>query len=377
MCNEVDNDRLNRAAGVLTAVNVCLTALTIVTTEQWRGHASGTSLTWTHVEVTCAALLMCSCGAVATVYLVRLARCPDGAGNKSELDVLSVGLGALWWSQLAMLHPATRRKRRIAVMLASMPTFRFRAPGRGSPLSDDYKGSPGCMELVVRTASPRLRPPCFVRGTVYWRGIVRAALQPCARPAHGKWGTVVLYDSCAQDEAGAELLSPAFTHRSALRTFDVARAVWQALLYSQVWLLLQDTKFTWGSWAERSERMLEGPMFAQLCAADDEPKDHPVAARVLWAKLMDEVLGYLRDSAFLDRPHRKLRLLAVLQEEPVTLLQTASMARGSGVQDSGSYRLVEGDTVCNWTSAFQDRVFEVFQPSTQEAAECAKLQCCT
>jgi hypothetical protein len=96
------------------------------------------------------------------------------------------------------------------VILAACPTFRFGRSSAGSPLPADCAGA----ELVIRSASPALHMPAWAKD--YWRG--KVAYYSAAMgtgdddaAAVGR-GVVILYDYSTQDEAGAHLLCPEFTH---------------------------------------------------------------------------------------------------------------------------------------------------------------------
>ena len=250
--------RLHQVAGGLALVSVALTALTVLSSKHWRGHATGKSLGAASLECASAGTLLCSCLALIVVYMWRLCKCSKDAGSQSELDLVSVGFVALWWTQVAALRPLTRRKRRLAALLAGMPAFRKGHHGYNSPISNIYKDAvkhlPAYSEVVVRSAHPDLRPRLARPKHRYFHGFVRAVLQPltdpmvqqeladqCTGPVEQqKAATVLLYEATTQDEAGAELLQPAFTHLSVIRHHDIARTVWAALRVSRVWLLLTD-----------------------------------------------------------------------------------------------------------------------------------------
>ena len=392
MCDSHLGDSLNRAAGALTLVTVAASASTVLTTRTWRGHATGKSLGTAPFELTCAVLLLSSCAAVAVIYIVRLRICPDGAGNKSELDVLSVGLAALWWTQLTVLRPSTRRKRQVAEMLTSMPTFRNRTCGRNSPLPADFRSMPDCCEVVVRSADVSLRPALMLpMPQRYWRGRVRLVLKPLtdndatARTQVMAAGhsvaidegvaTVVLYDARAQDEAGAELLCAEFTHQSVIRRNQVASAVWQALLYSKVWLILDDAAhFAWTQWLQDWQAVkyiVAGPMFAQLNVADDSPEGHADAARVLWAAMTLEILKYLEEEWLTSNAPP---LLALFKDTPNWLQFRQHMAHiaRQHVRKVQGYSEVTDRQASRWLPDFQHRVRGVllkrFDPDAVPAA---------
>lgn len=216
-------------AGVAAIAELLLSGAVLLLSRKWKGVRSGAVLRPAlQLLAKVATVLLCA----ATLWNValicfRLARAPHALGSKDELGITAAGFATLWYTDMLLCRQSVRRKRRIAVLLATCPTFRFGRSSTGSPLPADCADS----ELVIRSASPALHMPA--RAQDYWRGKVAYSSAVMGSgdddAIAGGRGVVVLYDYTTQDAAGAYLLSPEFTHAPEFTRQLVADTVLRAL----------------------------------------------------------------------------------------------------------------------------------------------------
>lgn len=212
--------------GVSAITELLLTAIVLLLGRDWKGIGRGSSL---EPRVCILALysstlllLVAVWNAAFVVY--RLVRFPEAVGNKDELGITAAAFAALWYTDVMRLRPSVRRRRRVSELLACFPTFRFGSAGRESP-SVRFSEA----EFVIRSAHWSLRT---VRPQPdYWRGRVAFAGSSSDRCK----SLVVLHDPTAQDEQGAELLTPNFTHAPELTKQAVADVVWAAVVRAGLW----------------------------------------------------------------------------------------------------------------------------------------------
>ncbi len=172
--------------------------------------------------------------AIANVVLIlyRLVTIPESAGNKDEFAITAGAFGVLWYTDILCFRTSVRRRRKVAEYLACFPTFRFGSSGRNSPVVETNR------EFVMRSAKRQLFDLARQRTGalhVYWRGVVAFTGQ--SKTACGGLGgsVVVLHEYEAQDGAGAELLTPSFTHAPEFHKQHVADIIWKAVLRSGIW----------------------------------------------------------------------------------------------------------------------------------------------
>jgi hypothetical protein len=237
----------DRQAGAAAIVEFLLTGVVLLLGRDWKGHKRGASLNPCAIRVARGASLLLWLSTLWNMGLMvyRLKNDPASMGNKDELTATIAGLAALWITDVMRIRRGVRRRRKIAVLLAQLPTFRFGRSSHGSPLPKECSSS----ELVIRSACwdllDRERPSvidateCLPRWTYkqYWRGsIVQWIAERYADGKSGR-GIVLLHDSTTQDEAGAELLTPTFTHSADPSNQLIATTVWNAIKRSKIWML--------------------------------------------------------------------------------------------------------------------------------------------
>lgn len=227
---------LDFAVGTVTIAQLLLTGTVIILSREWRGTKRGSCLDARARKTaygTSLVLFGCCCASAALI-MWRLVCHPQDLGNKDELSITAAALGVLWWSDILCIRPSIRRRRRVATMLACVPTFRFGRSGYNSPTSPVFREA----EFVVRSANWHLRADTCRGGRPpqdYWRGkVARVFTSYTAGPGEG-CSIVVLYDETTQDEAGAELLTPDFTHKPELSKREVAHVIWRTLLRCGPW----------------------------------------------------------------------------------------------------------------------------------------------
>lgn len=299
---------LDRVVALFVIVQLILTGSVVALGRDYHGFRRGACLSpraRTTARLTSAALLfVVSCNSVLIVW--RLVVDPEALGNKDELSLTAAALGALWWTDLLLLRPRVRRRRRVAELLALMPTFRLGRAGKNSPLGEACSVN----EFVIRSARFSIQADCCTtRGErsgnrsrddekhLYWRGTVARVYQHHQAFNGYPGGIVVLHDEATQDEAGSELLTPEFTHEenSNMDKTAVANVAWRALKRAQVHNL--------GKWRPgfmqqvaqtlATVRGVGGILNGELGRSIDwDETDDPVVKQ-LWAAIVDELLKYL------------------------------------------------------------------------------------
>jgi hypothetical protein len=237
----------DRQAGAAAIVELFLTGIVLLLGRDWKGHRRGAALNPCAIRVARGASLLLWLSTLWNVALMvyRLHNDPSSMGNKDELTATTAGFAALWVTDVMSIRRSVRRRRRIAILLAQFPTFRFGRSSYGSPLPKECSSS----ELVIRSACwdliNRQKPTvidateCFPKWKhkQYWRGSTVRAIADCHADDKSRRGIVVLHDPTTQDEAGAELLVPAFTHSADPSNQLIANTIWKSITRSKMWML--------------------------------------------------------------------------------------------------------------------------------------------
>lgn len=216
-------------------------------------------------------------------------------GNKDELSLTASALAVLWWTDVLRFRSGVRRHQKVASLLARFPTFRFGHASQGSPTSDPRRSC----EFVMRSADFKLgneaaqkNPPVH-----YWRGVVARNFDP----TRGGGAIFVFFDEKTQEEAGADLLTPEFTHAPSVDKRYVANVVWNTIQRSRVSNIdkwhsgfcesirkeLEDSSAVVG--------MLRGELGRYITqnALYDNHGDTNELSKLIWAIVMLEILDFL------------------------------------------------------------------------------------
>jgi hypothetical protein len=223
---------------VAAIAELVLTGAVLIFGREWKGYGRGAA---TRPAASLAAgvtsYVLCLCTLWnAGLALYRLVREPGSMGNKDELGIMAAGIATLWYTDVMRMRKPVRRRRRLAVLLAQFPTFRFGKSGYNTPISANCRNA----ELVIRSAHWGLRKNLEKKFKEYWRGAVAFSVDDPHWGSGTGGGIVVLHDPETQDETGSELLTPMFTHAPGLSKQFVADTIWIAVGRSQIWAL-----FSW------------------------------------------------------------------------------------------------------------------------------------
>lgn len=160
----------------------------------------------------------------------------------------------------------------------------------------------------------RKQPP-----EIYWRDRLEHHSESPHLCDDAVGSLIVLYDSSSQDEAGAELLTPQFTHHKQLGNKDIARAIWNALCRAR----LENLDHLRKGVRESIEQALENNstrefLYGELASyIRSDENEHTKLNKVICAVLTKEVLDYLTTGS-------NMRILHALVQEPVCMLDADS-----------------------------------------------------
>lgn len=289
---------LDVAGAVLTIAELVLIGAVIVIHREWAGIRSGSCLNSTKQRlayVLSFLLLVCAIGNIGVTVGLLLYK-PENVGIKDELPITAFALGLLWWTDFICVSKSSRRRRKVAELLACVPTFRVGKAGHNSPTSGTFKET----EFVIRSALQDLQ----VEATRdYWRGKVARVFESHDVLQGAGRSIVVLYDATTQDEAGAELLTPCFTHATKVDNTKMVTVIWRTLLRSKMWLIAESFQSkicsTLGK-VTAVRGMQQGELWYNVSIIDkDFPRieNNPMTrdfCSTLWAVIAVEMLDFLR-----------------------------------------------------------------------------------
>ncbi len=226
--NSVPHDLIT---GISVIIELLLTATVLIFGREWKGTSRGASLDPKVCNLAYYSSLLLLVTAVwnAVIIMYRLAVAPDALGNKDELGITAAAFAALWYTDVMRMRPSVRRRRVIAEHLTSFPTFRFGPAGYNTPVRPQFQHA----EFVVRSSVWELRGSSKLRK--YWRGHVAFFAESRTQRESEGAAVVVLHDATTQDEAGADLLTPTFSHAPELSKQLVANVIWKAVVRSGLW----------------------------------------------------------------------------------------------------------------------------------------------
>lgn len=297
-------------ASLLVCLEVLFTGLVVFTSDDWKGTKQGINLDPTRraISETLSKILLTLSLANICVIVWQLVFSPADLNSKDEIGLTAIGLGVLWWTDIFCVRFRIRRRRDLADLVAVIPTIRFGKAGGDSPTKKHMKDR----ELVIRTAHPELHEK--ENKQKYFRGAVAGVFDhDSAFHRSGAKGIslVLLHEYAAQDEAGADLLDPNFTHKPELKRQEICNVVFKALVRSRIWNLQE-----WDGCADFVDQMVtklveiyalerfrknenwqniteDSSMVGYLNSMYGEYSEYFVLINYLWAAICTEIFEFL------------------------------------------------------------------------------------